>query len=79
MSNIRILKVVSRLCPTPIRPDKPWPLLGGATRPEETLDRMRAQSLLSGSIIGGACPPLTIEQAQDVLRWAGEKCASTTA
>lgn len=73
MTTIRRLKVVSRLCPEPVRPDKPWPLFTSApTRPEETQIRMRAQSLLSGSIIGGQCPPLTLEQAQDVLRWAGE-------
>lgn len=34
----------------------------------ETMERMRAQSILSGPLIG-QCPPLTLEQARDVLRW----------
>lgn len=61
-----------RLLPEPIRPDKPWPLLPPAIDPKDTQRIQRAQSLLSGPLIG-ACPPLTIEQANDVLRWAGVK------
>lgn len=34
----------------------------------ETALRVRAQSLLSGPPIG-QCPPLSIEQARDVLAW----------
>jgi hypothetical protein len=73
MTNVLSLRTLRRLIPEPVRPSKPWPLLPGATRPEETQVRMRAQSLLTGELIGGACPPLTYEQACDVLRWAGEK------
>jgi hypothetical protein len=46
-----------------------WPNnLSAPVDPMETHDRMRAQSILSGPIIG-QCPPLTLEQARDVLRW----------
>jgi len=34
----------------------------------ETALRMRAQSILSGALIG-QCPPLTAEQAADVIAW----------
>lgn len=72
MSNILpFARILRRLIPDPIRPAKPWPLLAAAVRPNETQAIMRAQSILSGPLIG-ACPPLTIEQAHDVLRWAGE-------
>lgn len=88
MTKIRILKVVKRLCPEPVRPSKPWPLLGAATRPSETRKIQRAQSILSGPIMAigrgvdgegnveptGQCPVLTIEQAKDVLRWASDPC-----
>jgi len=37
--------------------------------PEETLIRQRAQSALTGSLIEGVCPPLSIDQARDVLAW----------
>lgn len=70
MTNILKLRSVRRLLPDPIRPDKPWPLLPGAVDPSHTLRISRAQSILSGPLIG-ACPPLTIEQANDVLKWAG--------
>lgn len=92
MTNIRILKVVERLCPKPVRPSKPWPLLAAAVLPADTRRIQRAQSILSGPIMAlgrgvdaegnvepiGQCPPLTPEQAQDVLRWAGDPCALST-
>ena len=47
-----------------------WPAdLGKPIDPQETQDRIRAQSILTGSLIGGVCPTLTIEQARDVLAW----------
>ena len=83
----RLLRVVSRLCPQPVRPDKPWPLLPAAIDPYETMAIQRAQSLLTGPTLAigrgvdehgnkeptGSCPPLTIDQARDVLRWASVK------
>lgn len=69
---LRALNIVKRLLPEPVRPEVPWPLLPAAVDPRETRTIMRAQSILSGPLIG-ACPPLTAEQAADVLKWAGEK------
>jgi len=74
---LQFRRVLARVIPQPARPDKPWPTLPGAIDPAETRTIMRAQSILSGPLIG-ACPPLTIEQARDVLRWAGEACESST-
>ena len=34
----------------------------------DTMIIQRAQSILSGPLIG-ACPPITVDQARDVLRW----------
>lgn len=45
-----------------------WQPLSAPVDPQETLLRSRAQSILSGGEIG-QCPPLTIEQARDVLAW----------
>lgn len=54
--------------PAPARP-LVWPNnLSEPVDPLETHDRMRAQSILSGPIIG-QCPPLTLAQARDVLNW----------
>lgn len=52
-----------------------WPPLAAPVLVNETQAIMRAQSLLSGTIIG-ACPPLTYSQARDVLKWAGVPCES---
>jgi hypothetical protein len=49
-----------------------WSMLAPPVDPLETTIRARAQSLLSGGLIG-QCPPLTLDQARDVLRWAGER------
>jgi hypothetical protein len=48
-----------------------WGVLAEPVNPLETQLRMRAQSILSGPLIG-ACPTLTLSQARDVLAWAGE-------
>ena len=56
---------------------QPWPSeLQTPTDPMDNVLRYRAQSILSGSLLGGtACPPLTTEQAADVLRWAEQRAA----
>ncbi len=46
-----------------------WPALAPPVMPAETDERIRAQSILSGPLIG-ACPTLSLDQARDVLRWA---------
>lgn len=54
-----------------------WGRLSAPVDPAHDLIIMRAQSYLSGSLLaserapGGACPPLTLAQACDVLAWAG--------
>lgn len=48
--------------------EKQWGELAAPVFPDETHLRMRAQSILSGGEIG-QCPPLTLEQARDVLAW----------
>lgn len=50
---------------------RPWELTRTSPIiPGDTDLRMRAQSILSGSLLDGrACPTLTLEEAQDVLRW----------
>lgn len=48
--------------------NKQWGALAAPVLPEETQLRMRAQSILSGGEIG-QCPPLTLDQARDVLAW----------
>lgn len=55
--------------PSPINPT----IQGRPYFPNDNGVIMRAQSLLTGSLIGGQCPPLTKDQALDVIRWAGEK------
>jgi hypothetical protein len=40
------------------------PVSGG-----DNFNMARAQSLLTGNLLGGVCPPLTPSQASDVLRW----------
>ncbi len=50
------------------RPTWLWPPLSEPVMPAETDARIRAQSILSGPLIG-ACPPLSLDQARDVLRW----------
>ena len=49
-------------------PFKTWEALSAPVFPDETLICMRAQSALSGQELG-QCPPLSIEQARDVLAW----------
>jgi hypothetical protein len=52
-----------------------WGALSAPVDPDETMRCMRAQSILTGSLIAGdlcpsgACPPLTLDQANDVLAW----------
>lgn len=60
----------------PVKPkaERTWGRLSAPVHPLETMARIRAQSILSGSLIGGgACPPLTYDQALDVLTWANER------
>jgi hypothetical protein len=45
-----------------------WGELSAPVDPEETRTCMRAQSILSGPLIG-QCPPLPIDQARDVIAW----------
>lgn len=47
---------------------KRWSELPAPIFPDETDLRMRAQSILSGPDLG-QCPPLTLEQARDVIAW----------
>lgn len=47
-----------------------WTMLPPPVCALETRDIMRAQSILSGPLLG-QCPPLSLEQARDVLAWAG--------
>lgn len=58
-----------------VKINKPKPgTWGPLSEPINALDNFtisRAQSLMSPTPKGGACPPLTLEQAVDVLRWAG--------
>jgi hypothetical protein len=38
----------------------------------DNFDMSRAQSILTGDLLAGqVCPPLTPDQARDVLRWHG--------
>jgi hypothetical protein len=50
----------------------PWGRQAPPIFPHETADMMRAQSILSGGEIG-QCPPLTLDQARDVLAWHEER------
>lgn len=52
------------------RPFIPWGELSAPINPDDTRLMYMAQSILTGPDIG-VCPPLTLEQAHDVLRWAG--------
>jgi hypothetical protein len=54
------------------RPFIPWGRQAAPVFPDETLLCMRAQSALSGPELG-QCPPLTVEQARDVLAWYDPK------
>lgn len=47
---------------------KTWGPLAAPVDPLETQTRIRAQSILSGPLLG-ACPPLTLAQAHDVMAW----------
>ena len=57
------------LSDTPM-PFIPWGPLSPPINPDDTRLMYMAQSILTGPDIG-VCPPLTLEQAHDVLRWAG--------
>jgi len=47
-----------------------WPCdLGRPVDPIENTIRARAQSILTGPLIGGVCPVLSIEQARTVIAW----------
>lgn len=52
------------------RPFIPWGELSAPINAEDTRLMYLAQSLLTGPEIG-VCPPLTLDQAIDVLRWGG--------
>ena len=47
---------------------KPWERLSAPVDPLDNVHIARAQSILSGPELG-VCPPLTAEQARDVLNW----------
>lgn len=47
-----------------------WEQLSAPIYAADNVAIQRAQSLLTGSLLGGVCPPLTPEQAKDVLNWA---------
>lgn len=52
-----------------LHPGPRWPSqLAAPVDPADTQAIMRAQSILSGALIG-QCPPLTLDQARDVLAW----------
>lgn len=69
-----ILKLVRAMKrPTMLRTSAKWPALAAPIYPEDTDQRIRAQSLLAGiAYRDGSTNPdsLTLAQAQDVLRWA---------
>lgn len=52
-----------------------WGQLSAPVDPADTLICMRAQSALSGPELG-QCPPLTVEQARDVLAWYAPRWAA---
>jgi hypothetical protein len=62
-----LLRLVKHTTPTP-RP-LIWGPLSEPVDPLDTLARMRAQSILTPTPRGGICPPLTADQARDVLAW----------
>ena len=70
---LRLVRQTPQPDPPPGKPvDRPWGPLAAPVDPLETQLRMRAQSLLSGTRFrdgGTGCPPLSIEQAHDVMRW----------
>jgi hypothetical protein len=55
-----------------LHPRKPyggkWTPLSAPIDPLDTVLISRAQSILSGPELG-TCPPLTVEQAKDVIAW----------
>lgn len=66
----KLLRIVKPKLVTPALRygEAPVERMAAPVHPSETMVIQRAMSILSGPIIG-ACPPLTIEQARDVLRW----------
>jgi hypothetical protein len=52
------------------RPFVPWGELSAPINAGDTRLMYLAQSVLTGPDLG-VCPPLTLDQALDVLRWAG--------
>ena len=52
-----------------------WTPLSAPVDPADTLLCMRAQSALSGPELG-QCPPLTVEQARDVMAWYAPRWAA---
>lgn len=66
------LKLVKRgTLPPPRKQPGPWPMLSESVDALDNFRLARAQSLLTPTPKGGACPALTVEQARDVLRWHG--------
>ena len=70
-SRIRNPHAVLRLVKQRAPASKPgtWGTLAPPVDPLETVERARAQSLMSPTPKGGACPPLTLAQARDILAW----------
>lgn len=67
-----VVRRLLRMVPMAAKPLPPapgvWGRLSTPVDPGETQTCIRAQSILSGPLIG-ACPPLSIDQARDVLAW----------
>lgn len=64
----RVVSLVKR------QPERVWPILAEPIKPAETLVKMRAGSLLMGVEFRDGeryPPPLTLDQAVDVVAWAG--------
>lgn len=67
---LRLNVMRPRLKLAPKQQPAPEPIAQASTYADtaDTALRMRAQSILSGALIG-QCPPLTSDQAADVLAW----------
>jgi len=71
----RALRLVAPLLPEP-RKTGVWAPLAAPIHADETVMRIRAQSLLCGIVYRDgrtSCPPLTLTQAIDVLAWHNPK------
>lgn len=46
-----------------------WGQLAAPIYAADNVTIQRAQSLLTGKLVGGVCPPLTVEEAAAVMAW----------